>query len=168
MLQKPLNNRKIRAKIVLLVDEETKREVTTSIDQNLADNKKRDLVQVGFNECTKIPVCKIFDYGKFKYEQVKKRKQTKKVAAKQSHMKEMMFRLNCAEHDINIKKRKIKEFIDKGSVVKFGIELRGREKSFRRNAREMLKTHVNDFTEIAKYDNIQESDRFVFVLLNPI
>jgi len=123
-----------------------------------------DLVQVGVDAKTLVPICKIMDLGKFKYEQSKK-KQPKNHS---DQIKEIMFKVQTSEHDIDIKKRKVQELIQKSYKVKFGIKLKGRERSQQQNAKTIVKTHADSFMSVAKYDGITvSSDGSVFVTLSP-
>ncbi len=90
----------------------------------MALEKGLDLVEVSPN--SRPPVCKIMNYGKYKYEQQKKSKDAKK---KQHvlHLKEMHFRPKTEEHDYQFKTRHIKEFLEDGNKVKITVDFRGRE-----------------------------------------
>lgn len=90
----------------------------------MAQEKGYDLVEVSPN--AKPPVCKIMDYGKYKYELSKKAKDAKK---KQRfwHLKEMRFRPKTEDHDYTFKMKHIREFLSQGNKVKVFVEFRGRE-----------------------------------------
>lgn len=72
------------------------------------------------------PVCKIIDYGKFRYDQTKREKESKK-SQHQVKVKELKFSPNISEHDLDVKVRQAKEFLEKGNKVKFTCLFRGRE-----------------------------------------
>lgn len=83
-----------------------------------------DLVEVSPN--SKPPVCRLMDFGKFKYEQAKKEKENKK---KQTfvRLKEMVFSPKIEKHDFEVKKNRIEQFIEKGNKVKVAMLFRGRQ-----------------------------------------
>ena len=81
-----------------------------------------DLVEVAAN--ANPPVCRIVDFGKFKYEAAKQEKDKKHTGSK---LKEIKFRVNCAEHDYVTKLRHAEEFLDKGNKVRVQLQFRGRE-----------------------------------------
>ncbi len=82
-----------------------------------------DLVEVAANAIP--PVCRIVDFGKFKYELAKNEKEKKSNAA--SKMKEIKFRVNIDKHDYDTKLRHAEEFLDKGNKVRILLQFRGRE-----------------------------------------
>jgi len=160
-------NELIRARSVLLIDESgaSLGEIDTRDARSKAMMAGLDLVQIGLDSRTVIPICKLMDFGKFKYEQSKK-KQPKNHS---DQIKEVMFKLQTSDHDIDIKKRKVQELIGKEYRVKFGIKLKGREKSQQQSARDVVKSHADSFASIAKYDNISSSaDGSIFVTLSSV
>lgn len=162
-----LANELIRHRRVIVIDNSGNNlgEMDTYSARNKAREAGLDLVQVGLNSSDHVPVCRFMDYGKYKYEQSKKKKSQVKPHIEQT--KEMMFKLQTSEHDINIKKNKIKTFLEKSYKVKFGIELRGRERSRESDAKILLKEHADSFGNLAKYDSIKVSDKTVYVTLTP-
>jgi translation initiation factor IF-3 len=148
---------------VVLIDENgsNKGEVNKRSAITQAKSIGLDLVQVGKSP-NGIPICKFADAGKIKYEASKK-----KTTVKQTETKEMMFHLKTGENDIQIKKNKIRGMLEKKCIVKFGIELKGRERAFMDNAKQILTSAVSDFSGIAKWDDIKVLDNRVFVILRP-
>lgn len=120
-----------------------------------------DLVQVAKNE-KGLPICKFADAGKLKFEASKKKTYVKPIETK-----EMMFHLRTSLHDIEIKKNKIRGMLAKKCLVKFGIELKGREKSFIDNARDMLSNAVQDLADVASWDAMNTFNDCVFYMLRP-
>ena len=94
--------------------------------RKLAYDADLDLVQVAPN--AKPPVCKIMDYGKFKYEQAQKAREARKNQ-QQTVVKEQKFRPKIDDHDYETKKSNVIRFLEKGSKVKVTIMFRGREQS---------------------------------------
>ena len=104
-----------------------------------------DLVEVSAN--TEPPVCKIMDYGKYRYKQSKKLHDAKKSQTV-IHIKEIRLRPKTEEHDIQVKIKHIKKFLDKHDKVKISMMFRGREIAFTEIGRKMMdeikKELVND------------------------
>ena len=90
----------------------------------LAREQELDLVEI--SPTANPPVCKILDYGKYKYEQTKKERKAKK-GQKIGLLKEVRFRPKIEEHDLQSKIKKVKEFIEEGSKVRIVVRFRGRE-----------------------------------------
>ncbi len=93
---------------------------------DIAQERGLDLVLIAPN--AKPPVCKIMDYGKFKYQQEKKKKEAKKKQ-KKIEVKEVKLSVKIADNDINYKVKQAKDFLKSGKHVKFRVFLRGREMS---------------------------------------
>ena len=90
----------------------------------MAEEQDIDLVEI--SPTAKPPVCKLMDFGKFKYEQSKKRDEAKKKQ-KQVQIKEIKFRPGTDDGDYNIKMRNINRFLEEGDKVKVTLRFRGRE-----------------------------------------
>lgn len=111
----------------------------------LAEEKGCDLVEVSPN--AKPPVCKIMDYGKYKYELSKKAKDAKK---KQRfwHLKEMRFRPKTEDHDYTFKMKHIREFLAQGNKVKVFVEFRGREMTHKEFGDKIMNKLQGDLTDV--------------------
>jgi translation initiation factor IF-3 len=113
----------------------------------LAQEKGFDLVEV--SPQARPPVCKIMDYGKYKYELAKKSRDAKKKQ-RFLQLKEMRFRPKTEEHDYSFKMRHVREFLAQGSKVKVMVMFRGRERShmeFGQRILDRLKTDLADVGE---------------------
>ncbi len=121
-----LVNEKIRAKEVRVIDPEGEQLGILPLKDalNLAREKNLDLVTVAPN--AKPPVCRIMDYGKYKYEQSKREKEARK---KQNiiTVKEVKVRPNIDDHDLDVKVKNAQRFLSSGDKVKVTIMFRGRE-----------------------------------------
>ena len=119
-------NEKIRAREVRLIDEDGKQLGIVPISEalRLAREKEFDLVEISPKATP--PVCKIMDYGKFKYQLAKKAAEARK---KQTviQVKEMKLGLKIEENDLQVKLRHMKEFLADGDKVKITVMFRGRE-----------------------------------------
>ena len=103
-----------------------------------------DLVEISAN--ANPPVCRIVDFGKFKYEAAKQEKDKKNSASK---LKEIKFRVNCAAHDYETKLRHAEEFLDKGNKVRVQLQFRGREMAHQELGMAVMARVKNDLVEMA-------------------
>ena len=113
----------------------------------LAQEKGLDLVEV--SPQARPPVCKIMDYGKYKYELAKKAKDAKKKQ-RFVQLKEMRFRPKTEEHDYSFKMRHIREFLTQGSKVKVMVVFRGRERSHMEFGEKILDKLRADLAEVGE------------------
>lgn len=111
----------------------------------IAETKNLDLVKVA--PTAKPPVCRIMDYGKFKYEQSKKEKEARKNQ-KIIHVKEIRLSPNIESHDLNVKVKTATKFLESGDKVKVSVRFRGREMGHTQIGREVLKEFANLTAEV--------------------
>jgi translation initiation factor IF-3 len=124
-----------------------------------------DLVEVSPNVTP--PVCKIMDYGKFKYEQTKKAQEAKKKQAS-FQVKEIKLRPKTGEHDLFTKIRHIKEFIEKKDKVKVTVVFRGREITMSERAKELIAKIVSETAEVATVESDAKFEgRAMVMVLSP-
>ncbi|MBX7080577.1 MAG: translation initiation factor IF-3 [Nannocystaceae bacterium] len=118
--------RRIRAREVRVIDEQGEQRgiMSTQDAMELAATAGLQLVEV--NPKANPPVCKIMDYGKFKYESAKREREAKKNQ-KTSELKEVKFRPKTHEHDFDFKLRHIRRFLSEGDKVRLVVQFRGRE-----------------------------------------
>ncbi len=124
-----------------------------------------DLVEV--SPMAKPPVCKIMDYGKFKYEAKKKANEAKK---KQTvvKLKEVKFRPKTEEHDYNFKTRAIREFLEEGNKARCTVMFRGREITHREIGQAILSRIGQDLKDIAVVEQAPRLEgRLLFMILAP-
>lgn len=119
-------NEKIRAREVRLISDEGKQLGIVPIMEAIRLAKEQELDLVEVSPKTVPPVCKIMDYGKFKYQIAKKAHDAKKKQAV-IHIKEMKLGLKIEEHDLMFKMRHLREFLEDGNKVKIIIMFKGRE-----------------------------------------
>ena len=119
-------NRQIKEKEVQVIGETGEKIGVLPIDKAIAiaEEKNLDLVLVAPN--AKPVVCKIMNYGKYKFEQAKKEKESRKNQ-KAVEMKEIRVSSNIGEHDFNFKSKNARGFLESGNKVKFTLRFRGRE-----------------------------------------
>ncbi|ADC89313.1 translation initiation factor IF-3 [Thermocrinis albus DSM 14484] len=121
-------NRQIRAKEVRLIDETGKQIGIVPLQEALkiAEERGLDLVEVAPN--ANPPVCKLLDYGKFLYELRKKEKEARKKQKEHSmEVKDIMMNPRIDEHDLKVKLKHMREFLEDGDKVRVRIRFRGRE-----------------------------------------
>jgi translation initiation factor IF-3 len=113
---------------------------------NLAEEEGLDLVEIAPN--AEPPVCKIIDFNKYRYQQIKKEKESKK-SQHQIKVKEIKFKPNIDEHDFLIKEKHAKEFLEKGFKVKITCIFRGRELLRTDLGEKVVQRLVDDLKDIA-------------------
>jgi translation initiation factor IF-3 len=124
-----------------------------------------DLVEV--NPMAKPPVCKIMDYGKFKYEEKKKASEAKKKQVV-VHLKEVKLRPKTEEHDYEFKVRNIKRFLEEGNKAKVTIVFRGREITHKELGSAILDDVNKDLKEVAVVEQAPRMEgRQMFMILSP-
>ncbi len=112
----------------------------------LAQEADLDLVKIA--PMAKPPVCKIIDYGKYRYELVRKEKEAKKKQ-KTVEVKEIRLSPNIESNDLNTKINAAKKFISKGNKVKITLRFRGREMAHMQNSRHILDDFAEELSDIA-------------------
>ncbi|PHS35109.1 MAG: translation initiation factor IF-3 [Robiginitomaculum sp.] len=147
----PRINDEITSPKVLLITETGEKKGVVSIDDALAHARsvKLDLVEVA--PSPDLPVCKILDYGKMRFEAQKKKSANKK-RQKTQQLKEIKMRPNIDTHDYLVKTRNIQKFIDRGDKVKVTIRFRGREMAHMGLGRDLLTRVKEDFEETTKVE----------------
>ena len=150
-----------------MIDHEGEKRGVQSIEDALkiAADAGLDLVEVSPN--TKPPVCKILDYGKYKYQQQKKRAEAKKKQ-KIVEIKEIKMRPNIDDHDYDVKARAMKRFFEEGDKVKVTLRFRGREMAHQERGVDLLRRVQDDFEEIAKVEQYPKKEgRQIMMVLAP-
>jgi len=144
-------NEQIRDKEIRLIDEEGNQVgvVSSKEAQKMADEKKLDLVKIA--PTAKPPVCKIMDYGKYRYDMVKKEKEAKKKQ-KVIEVKELRLSPNIDTHDVQVKVKKAMEFLKDGDKVKVSIRFRGREIGHSKTAMIILEDFAKEVAEVGVVD----------------
>ncbi|NLN97871.1 MAG: translation initiation factor IF-3 [Eubacteriaceae bacterium] len=133
---------------------------------DLAFNNNLDLVKVSPN--AKPPVCKILDYGKFRYEEMRRAKDAKKNQ-KTVVLKEIRMSVRVEEHDIMVRVRNCIKFLEQGNRVKVSIRFRGREMAYTEQGREVLldfAKRVEDYGSIEKPPRMEGRNMAMFLTPN--
>lgn len=131
----------------------------------LAQEQELDLVEVA--PTAKPPVCRIMDYGKFKYEQSKREKEAKKKQ-KIVSVKEMKFRPNIEDHDRDVKTKNIIKFLNEGDKVKVTMMFRGRELAHTPLGKQILEQVAHDLQDISNIERHPKLEgRNMIMILTP-
>ena len=146
----PINER-IRAREVQVIDENGEKKGVMKLNEalNLAFEKKLDLVLVAPN--AEPPVCKIMNYGKYKFEQAKKEKEAK-TKQKTFELKEIRITPNIEQHDFEFKAKNARKFIEDGNKVKITVRFRGRELNYVKAGEDTLNKFVEYLSDIANVE----------------
>jgi translation initiation factor IF-3 len=138
-----------------------------TIDEALARSEKAGLDLVEISPQSEPPVCKILDFGKFKYE-AKKRNQDAKKKQKIIVVKEMKFKPNIGQGDFNTKLRKIKEFLEKGDKVKISLRFKGREIVHNLIGRQLIDRIIEDLGVFAKVEQAPKMEgKEIVMVISP-
>ena len=149
-------NRQIRSREVFLIDENGEQKgVMNPYDAfRLAAEARLDLVEV--SPMANPPVCKILDFGKYRYEMEKKQKEAKKNQAV-TKLKEVRMQSKIADNDINTKSKAISEFLGEGNKVKVSIRFKGRTMTHPELGKEVLDTILVKLSEMGCAFNLDKS-----------
>ncbi len=131
----------------------------------MAEQVGLDLVEISPNATP--PVCKIMDFGKFKYEQQKRESEARKKQ-KTIEVKEVKFRPNTDTHDYEVKMRNVFKFLENGDKVKVTLRFRGREMAHQDLGRSLLQRISEDVKEIGKVENMPKMEgRQMVMMIGP-
>ena len=161
----PRINEDIRVPRVLLIDQHGEKQgiMPTSAAIEAAEEAGLDLVEVSPNSDP--PVCKILDYGKFKFQEQKKKAEARK-RQKVVEVKEIKLRPNIDIHDYDVKARAMHRFFEEGDKVKVTLRFRGRELAHPELGMKLLLQVKTDFEPVAKveYEPRMEGRHMIMIL----
>jgi translation initiation factor IF-3 len=163
----PRVNDRIRAPEIRLIgaDGENVGVVPPARGLEMAEAAGLDLVEISPNAVP--PVCKIMDFGKFKYEQQKRESEARKKQ-KTIEIKEIKFRPNTDTHDYDVKMRSVVKFLENGDKVKITLRFRGREMAHQNLGRDLLERVAEDIKEIGKVENMPKMEgRQMIMMIGP-
>ncbi|PVE45451.1 translation initiation factor IF-3 [Pararhodobacter sp.] len=160
----PRVNDRIRAPEVRLIGAEGENigVVPPARAMALAEEAGLDLVEISPNAVP--PVCKIMDFGKFKYEQQKREAEARKKQ-KIIEIKEIKFRPGTDTHDYDVKMRAVQKFLEEGDKVKVTLRFKGREMAHQELGMELLNRVASDVTEIGKIENMPKLEGRQMVMM---
>ena len=163
--QDQLINEQIRFREVQVIDEQGNKlgKMNTHEAIDLAAGKDLDLVLVSSNP--ENPVCKLMDYGKYKFEQSKREKESKKKQ-KTVEVKEIRVTPNIEEHDFSFKAKNAKKFLQDGNKVKITVRFRGREVNNSKAGENVLNKFIEALEEVANVEKAPKLEgRNMFTIL---
>ena len=166
--QEPRLNEEITAREVRLIGYDGEQMGICAVEeaQRVADNEGLDLVEIAPNADP--PVCRVMDYGKFKYDQAIKAKQARKNQSK-VETKEMKFRPKIDVGDYETKKKHVLRFLGQGSKVKITIMFRGREMAHPEQGLSILERLADDLKDIAVIESQPKMEgRNMHMLIAPL
>jgi translation initiation factor IF-3 len=161
-------NERIRAPEIRLIGAEGENIGVVSPQRGLAlaEEAGLDLVEISPN--ANPPVCKIMDYGRFKYEQQKRESEARKKQ-KTIDIKEVKFRPNTDKHDYEVKMRNVRRFLENGDKVKVTMRFRGREMAHQQLGRDLLERVASDIEEIGKVESMPKMEgRQMIMMIAPV
>ncbi len=146
-------NRQIRAKEVRLIDENGQQVGIIPLEEALriAEEKDLDLVEVAPQ--ANPPVCKIMDYGKFKYEMKKKEREARRKQREHAiEVKDIRMKVRIEDHDLKVKLKHMREFLEDGDKVRVRIRFRGRENVHPELGEKLYRRIVEDLQDISEVE----------------
>lgn len=161
-------NENIRAREVRLIDSNGDQLGVKSKKEALeiAETRNLDLVLVAPG--AKPPVCRIMDYGKYRFEQQKKDQEARRKQRKIS-VKEVRFSPGIGDHDFNTKLRNARRFLEKGDKVKAAVRFRGRAITHKDLGREVLERFADEVKDIGEIESKPKMEgRHMFMMVGPI
>jgi len=161
----PING-EIRAKEVKLIGDNGEQLGVFSLfdARNMAEEKRLDLVLVAPQ--ANPPVCKIMNYGKYKFEQAKKEKEAKKKQ-KVVEIKEIRITPNIEEHDFGFKAKNARKFIEDGNKLKITVRFKGREINNSKLGEDVLNRFIENLSDIAIVDKAPKLEgKNMFIMLS--
>ncbi len=162
-----MTNEQISAPQVRLIGEDGEQFGIVSREEalSIAEDKNLDLVMMSGNATP--PVCKLLDYGKYKYESLKKDKEIKK-AQKIVEVKEVRLSITIEEHDIAYRIASASKFLKEGNKVKITLRMKGREQAYVKKAIEVVKEFCSRLQDLGSPDKEPELlGRNIFVVVSP-
>jgi len=144
-------NQKIRAPKVRLIDENNEMVGVVSLDQALEKAQQAELDLVEVSPKTNPPVCKILDFGSFKY-QKEKDARSQKIKQKVVEIKGVRLSLRIGKHDRDIRLKQTKKFLQNNDKVKIELNLRGRERQHADQAKKIIDEFIQELDEEIKIE----------------
>ena len=139
-----------------------------SLDEALRQAKEASLDLVEISPTSEPPVCKLLDFSRYKYN-AKKKSQEAKKKQKKTALKEMKFKVNIGQGDLDIKLRKIREFLEEGDKVKISLWFKGREIMHREKGEELFEKIIANLESVAKIDSEPKMEgKQVIMIVSPL
>lgn len=151
VLEGPRVNDRIRISPIRLVLEDGSQLGVVTLERARMEAKEKGLDLVEISPNARPPVCKLMDYGKFKYEQSKKQNEIRKNQ-KNVQLKQVKFRPKTDEHDLQFKIRNIKRFLEEGHKVQLEVSFKGRENAHPEAGMSVINRVIEEVNELAKVE----------------
>jgi translation initiation factor IF-3 len=133
--------------------------------KRIADDRGYDLIEISPN--ANPPVCKLLDYGKYRYEQMKKEKMQRKHQ-QQTQVKEIRFHPNTDDHDFQYKARHARRFLEDGNKVKATVIFKGREITYQEQGKDILDRLLAELEDLTKVEQTPKMEgRSMIMMLAP-
>jgi translation initiation factor IF-3 len=159
-------NERIRAREVLVITDDGQRLGLLPIAEAIEAARQRDLDLVEVAPSANPPVCRILDYGKFRYEQAKREKTAKHTHA--GELREVRFKVKISEHDLDMKIKRAERFLKGGEKVKLSVMFRGRETLHPEIGRGLLERVRSQLEEVATIEKPPTMEgRFLNMIVGP-
>ncbi|MBB65250.1 MAG: translation initiation factor IF-3 [Waddliaceae bacterium] len=161
-------NKEIRARSVRVINDNGDQLGIMSVDDALAAARTEGVDLVEIAPKANPPVCKITDYGKWRYALAKKERENKK-AQHQTKVKEVKLKPNIDEHDFQVKAKRARSFLEKGNKVKVTCMFRGREMAHPEIGRRVVKKLCEDLADVSIPEAMpKQMGRFLTLVLAPV
>ena len=160
----PRVNQEIRAENIRLIGEDGEMSGVVSANEGLKQARDAGLDLVEISPTAKPPVCKVMDYGKYKYQKQKKAQEAKKKQ-KTVDIKEIKLRPRIDKHDLEIKMRNVHKFLDAGDKVKFTLRFRGREMAHQELGAEVLQHVKEELGEKIRVEHEPKTEGRVMIMV---
>ena len=162
-----LINNKIKAKDVRLVGTEGEQLGIVLLEEALSISREKNLDLVNIAPLAKPPVCKIMDFGKYKFEQSKREKEARKKQ-KTTSIKEVKMRPSIESHDFQVKVRNALRFLESGDKVKASVIFRGREITHPELGRDLCKKFAEELQQVSNVEREAKIEgRNMVMILSP-
>lgn len=160
-------NREIRAAKVRVISKNGEQIGVLSLNEAIALAEQEGLDLVEISSGSNPPVCKIINYGKFRYDQTKREKESKK-SQHQIKVKEIKFKPNIGTHDLETKTQQIRDFLSSGNKVKVTCTFRGREMAHPEVGEKLMRALCEGLEDIATAESpLKMMGRMLLVVLAP-
>jgi len=162
-------NERIRAREIRLIGADGKQIGIVSRDEALKAAKAAGLDLVEISSNTNPPICRILEFGKYMYEEAKRKKENKAKGSSSSKIKEVKFRVRTEEHDYMTKLRHGEEFLYKGNKLKLSLMFRGRENEHKNLGVDVVAKAAEDLSHVGQADGTPRlSGRHVNLIMSPL
>lgn len=160
-------NERIRIREVRLIDEDGKQIGIVPTADALATARERGLDLVEVQPNANPPVCRLMDYGRYRYEESRREREARKKQ-KAAAVKEIRLKPNIDDHDLNTKIRHAEKFLSGGDKVKVSVRFRGRQNLHRDIGQELLQRVIEDLRDVGQVDQAPKSEgQDMSILLSP-